>query len=103
VILDQFGNMRVRSGRGPFQGHSRPGRNNSQHGLNPEQIQKAEGLLGRVIWPAQPRLQKYFCFLLTQITGLFRAVSSLTEGRIAIVTDVGMGCGEREGAFDEQR
>jgi hypothetical protein len=32
---------------------------------------------------------------LTQITRIFRAVSSLNEGRIAIVTDVGMGCGGR--------
>jgi hypothetical protein len=31
--------------------------------------------------PVQPRLQKYFHFLSTQITGLFLAVSSLTKGR----------------------
>src|ERR1700738_515461 len=31
--------------------------------------------------PVQPRLQKYFRFLPTQITGLFCAVSSLTRGR----------------------
>jgi hypothetical protein len=29
----------------------------------------------------QPHLQKYFCSLPTQITGLFRVVSSLTMGR----------------------
>jgi hypothetical protein len=31
--------------------------------------------------PVQPRLQKYFHFLSTQITGLFHAVSSLARGR----------------------
>jgi hypothetical protein len=66
---------------------------------NAEVNSEAMGCLGDL--PVQPRLQKYFCFLLTQITGLFRAVSSLTEGRIAIVTNVGMGCGGRGCAFDE--
>jgi hypothetical protein len=53
--------------------------------------------------PVQPRQQKYSCSLLTQITGLFTAVPALSEGRIAIVTDVGRGCGGRGGAIDEQR
>ena len=53
--------------------------------------------------PVQPRQQKYSCSLLTQITGLFLAVPALSEGRIAIVTDVGRRCGGRGCAFDEQR
>jgi hypothetical protein len=44
----------------------------------------------------QPLLQKYFRSLLTQITCLFLAVPSHTEGRFAIVTDVGTGCDGRE-------
>ena len=32
--------------------------------------------------PVQPRLQKYFCFHLTQITGLFRAVSRSPGGAL---------------------
>jgi hypothetical protein len=43
----------------------------------------------------QPDFQKYFHFHSTQITAISHAVSSLNEGRIAIVTDVGMGCGGR--------
>jgi hypothetical protein len=38
--------------------------------------------------PVQPHFQKYFYSLLTQITGLFHAVTS-PGGRIAIVTDAG--------------
>ena len=38
---------------------------------------------------------KYSCFQLTQISCRNSTVSSLNEGRIAIVTDVGMGCGGR--------
>jgi hypothetical protein len=53
--------------------------------------------------PVQPHRKKYFCFLPTQITGLFLAIPALSEGRIAIVTNVGRGCGGRECAFDEQR
>jgi hypothetical protein len=47
-----------------------------------------DGLFGRL--PVQPHLQKYFGFRPTQI----RCISSLsrpTEGRFAIVTDVGNG------------
>jgi hypothetical protein len=51
----------------------------------------------------QPQLQKYFSSHPTQITGLFIAVSSLTKGALAIVTNVGVGCGGRGCAFDEQR
>ena len=40
--------------------------------------------------------QKYFASRLPQIKFITLAVSSLNEGRIAIVTDVGMGCGGRE-------
>ena len=45
----------------------------------------------------QPVLQKYFCFLLTQITCLLLAIPSRDEGTLAIVTDVGAGSGGREG------
>jgi len=34
-------------------------------------------------------LQKYFCFDPTQITCLFAAIPSRSEGRFAIVTDAG--------------
>jgi hypothetical protein len=34
---------------------------------------------------------------------LYRIPSRALKGRIAIVTDVGAGCGGREGAFDERR
>jgi hypothetical protein len=53
--------------------------------------------------PVQPYLQKYFCFLLTQITFLFHAVPALIKGRIAIVTNVGQGCGGRECVVARER
>jgi hypothetical protein len=40
-------------------------------------------------------LQKYSCFHSPQITSTTPAIPSHTEGRIAIVTDVGAGCGGR--------
>jgi len=43
----------------------------------------------------QPLLQKYFHSLLTQITCLSFAIPAHTEGRFAIVTDVGAGCDGR--------
>jgi hypothetical protein len=39
-------------------------------------------------------LQKYFCFPETQITSIFLAVLS-HRGALAIVTNVGAGCGGR--------
>jgi hypothetical protein len=42
-------------------------------------------------WRVQPRSQKYFHFLPTQITGISFPVPPLLEGRFAIVTDVGGG------------
>src|SRR5260370_34471906 len=45
-------------------------------------------------WPVQPLLQKYFCFGLTQISSLIRAVPSQTEGRCAR-HQRGAGCGGR--------
>jgi hypothetical protein len=47
-----------------------------------------------VICLVQPVLKKYASFLLTQITGLSHA-SRPTRGTLAIVTNVGMGCGGR--------
>jgi hypothetical protein len=47
--------------------------------------------------------EKYSGFPKTQITFITRIVPSHSEGRFAIVTDVGAGCGGRVGAFDEQR
>jgi hypothetical protein len=47
-----------------------------------------------LIWVVQSPLQKYFASRLTQITGLSRASHPL-GGALAIVTDVGMGCGGR--------
>jgi hypothetical protein len=43
----------------------------------------------------QPPSQKYSCFHLTQITSRTFRIPSHTEGRFAIVTDVGTGCGGR--------
>jgi hypothetical protein len=40
-------------------------------------------------------LQKYFCFHTPQITSRTLRIPSHTEGRFAIVTDVGTGCGGR--------
>src|SRR5471032_1494917 len=41
--------------------------------------------------PVQSSLQKYFRSLLTQITCISLAIPAHTEGRFAIVTDVGCG------------
>ena len=43
----------------------------------------------------QPPLQKYFCFRTPQITSRTFRIPSHTEGRFAIVMDVGPGCGGR--------
>jgi hypothetical protein len=43
------------------------------------------------ILPVQSHLQKYFCSRLTQIKSISLAIPSRTEGRFAIVTDVGCG------------
>ena len=56
-----------------------------------------------LIWAVQPYAEKYFCFHPTQIISSSHAVPSRNEGRIAIVTDVGMGCGGRNGADDERQ
>ena len=45
--------------------------------------------------PVQSSPQKHSASRLPQISTTTAAVSSLNEGRIAIVTDVGMGCGGR--------
>jgi hypothetical protein len=44
----------------------------------------------------QPSREKYSASLKSQINLIDSAVSSLNEGRLAIVTDVGMGCGGRD-------
>jgi hypothetical protein len=41
--------------------------------------------------PVQPCVKKYFDSLLTQITHISLAIPAHTEGRFAIVTDVGCG------------
>src|SRR5882724_13362380 len=45
--------------------------------------------------PVQPSLQKYSAFPVGQIKTTTRAIPSREEGRIMIVTNVGMGCGGR--------
>ena len=45
--------------------------------------------------PVQPRRKKYSPSCYPQISAIMRAPHPLHEGRIAIVTDVGMGCGGR--------
>ena len=54
-----------------------------------------------VIWVVQSSCKKYSHSLLTQITCISLAVPSHTEGRFAIVTDVGAGCGGRKERVDE--
>jgi len=49
----------------------------------------------------KPRLQKYFCFPLTQISSLIRTVSFRQEGRIAIVTNAGRDAVDAGSACDE--
>jgi hypothetical protein len=48
-----------------------------------------------VIWVVQSPSQKYSRSLLTQITCISLAIPAHTEGRFAIVTDVGLGCDGR--------
>jgi hypothetical protein len=45
--------------------------------------------------PVQPPSQKYSGSLLTQITCISIAIPAHTEGRFAIVTNVGQGCDGR--------
>jgi hypothetical protein len=56
-------------------------------------LRARRNLLKRInlICPVQPHLQKYFPSLLTQIKSISLAVPPHTEGRFAIVTDVGRG------------
>jgi hypothetical protein len=49
-----------------------------------------------LIWVVQSLSQKYLHSLLTQITSLFFASRPNTEGRFAIVTNVGLGCDGRD-------
>src|ERR1700704_4154674 len=49
----------------------------------------------KLILAVQPCLKKYFGFHLPQITSRTFRIPSHTEGRFAIVTDVGAGCGGR--------
>ena len=50
----------------------------------------------KLMLPVQPTSQKYFCSHLAQITSLSAAIPAHTEGRFAIVTNVGLGCDGRE-------
>jgi hypothetical protein len=55
-----------------------------------------------LIPPVQSLSKKYFCFLPSQITGLFPAVPSHFEGRLAIVTDAGRDAVDAGGADNER-
>jgi hypothetical protein len=59
-------------------------------------LRRPDNLLKQInaIWPVQPRLQKYTSSRLTQIN-LTNSSIPARKGRIAIVTDVGQGCGGR--------
>jgi hypothetical protein len=57
----------------------------------------------KLFLPVQSRSQKYSASRFTQITFKTPAVPSHSEGRFAIVTDVGAGCDGRGSALDEQR
>jgi hypothetical protein len=50
-------------------------------------------------WPVQLHFEKYFRFQVTQINLRTLAILFRNEGRIAIVTDVGMGCSGRGSAL----
>src|ERR1700728_2498597 len=50
----------------------------------------------RLMLPVQSSSQKYFRSHLAQITSLSAAIPAHTEGRFAIVTNVGLGCDGRE-------
>ena len=52
---------------------------------------------------SSPFRKNISAFLPTQITCLFLAIPSHTEGRFAIVTDVGRDAVDADGAFDERR
>src|ERR1700730_7011624 len=56
----------------------------------------------KLIWPVQSGLQKYFASPPAQIKSISPAVLSL-RGALAIVTNVGTGCGGRGCALDEWR
>jgi hypothetical protein len=56
---------------------------------------------GKSAKPVQPHLQKYSCFVLTQITSLI-SPSRSTEGRFAVVTNAGWDAVDADGAFDER-
>src|ERR1700761_3269439 len=69
----------------------------------------ASGTRGLVIWfgrntqiAVHPASQKFSAWLLAQITSVWWP-SRPDRGASAIVTNVGTGCGGREGALDEQR
>src|SRR5450759_2007106 len=64
-------------------------------------LRARRNLLKRInlICPVQPHLQKYSPSLLTQIKSISLAVPSHTEGRFAIVTDVGRGLRWTRGAL----
>jgi hypothetical protein len=59
-------------------------------------MRAADDLLNRIklICPVQSSLQKQFASRITQITSMPSAIPP-AEGRFAIVTDVGAGCGGR--------
>jgi hypothetical protein len=63
----------------------------------PRRLRARPNLLKQInlICPVQSSLQKYFSFHRPQITSRTFRIPSHTEGRIAIVTDVGAGCGGR--------
>jgi hypothetical protein len=52
--------------------------------------------------PVQSPSKKYSRSLLTQITSTSLSIPAHTEGRFAIVTDVGLGCDGRGYATDER-
>jgi hypothetical protein len=55
----------------------------------------------RLIWVIQPSAQKYSAFHHPQISGVFHAIPSRQEGRIARRHERGTGCGGRESAGAE--
>jgi hypothetical protein len=71
-------------------------RHESNRTSTPKNAEFLPSLVGQITdTPVQPLLQKYSGSLLTQITCLFLAIPAHTEGRFAIVTNVGPGCDGR--------
>jgi hypothetical protein len=78
--------------RSSFRAHASRARSDKRYALaRGMTAEKKFSFSFNLIWVVQPLLQKYSGSLLTQITSISFAIPAHTEGRFAIVTDVGQG------------